>query len=730
VGQRVSRPVNSRLEFSVYNENRTFLLRKSAAERAENIYKLDDSLLEDVRGRLANAMKAFADLPGDLTAASANAAGLKINLSESALEEVRRRIDAQSFGQYEEWADQTAQNLRRTPLVETGEAVAPRTALYAILRDQQNEFGRREPVSQLIAADSVDATKAAIVAAVQPYPEPLRPSIAESILRMMTNESGKVRPLYRYLAQASLEASQLQEASIEKQFDQFPIGATLADIGPISPSELASLNAEHEAYKNSRVEMTARAVAIIGQAFLAVAIVVGFALYLLALRSFRKLGTKHDWVRLAILLSAIAASRLVFITTGNESYSLGAQVFAVALIAVLGPRGIQTPIAGVLAMLITLATSTSLDHFLLLIFVSGVVVIGLREVRNRGKIVVVGLLASLVALLVSFATGQLDGQTFIFVLRTHALPAAAATLAAAFVVEGILPGFERLLKISTSMTLLEWCDANKPLMRMMAGEAPGTYNHSLLVGSLAETAAESVGANGLLCRAGAYYHDIGKTRKPEYFVENQQLGISPHEKLTPAMSHLVIINHVKNGIEMAKEYGVPEVLHPFIAEHHGTTIVEYFYHAASKARKADEPEVADTSFRYPGPKPQSRETAILMLCDAVEGAVRAMTEPTPARIEEIVTTIAQKRLIDGQFDECELTFKDLARVEKAIVKALNGIYHARIVYPESGEKDAKIDAKGTLSDTGKIELTGTAAKNGSSKKVESTRPSETTAPSS
>jgi len=298
--------------------------------------------------------------------------------------------------------------------------------------------------------------------------------------------------------------------------------------------------------------------------------------------------------------------------------------------------------------------------------------------------VLVGAVAALIAFAASVAVGLLDGQTWRFVLA-DSLWAAGAALMAAFIIEGVVPGIERLFRLSTAMTLLEWCDASKPLLRMMAAEAPGTYNHSLLVGALAEAAAEAIGADGLLCRAGAYYHDIGKINKPEYFVENQAPGVSRHERLSPAMSLLVIIGHVKDGIEMAKEYGLPASLHPFIAEHHGTTLVQYFYQVATESRRPGEPEPTDTAFRYPGPKPQSRETAIVMLCDGVEGAVRAMPEPTPNRIETVVSDIIHKRLADGQFDECELTFRQLAEIEKSLVKSLCSIYHSRISYPSLEE---------------------------------------------
>ncbi|RMF70986.1 MAG: HDIG domain-containing protein [Planctomycetota bacterium] len=337
-------------------------------------------------------------------------------------------------------------------------------------------------------------------------------------------------------------------------------------------------------------------------------------------------------------------------------------------------------ITGGLGILGTLAVQRGVEFFLVLMAVSGICGIGLMQVRYRGRIVLVGALAALAAFAMSSAMHLLDGQALQFSLM-RGLWAGASTLMAAFVIEGILPGIERVFRLSTGMTLLEWCDANKPLLRMMAAEAPGTFNHSMMVATLAEAAAEEIGANGLLARAGAYYHDIGKINKPEYFVENQTAGVNRHEKLSPAMSVLVIVGHVKDGIEMAKEYNLPESLHPFIAEHHGTTLVQYFYHAAAKQRKESDPEIAEAAFRYPGPRPQSKETAIVMLCDAVEGAVRAMPEPTPNRIEDTVSKIVQARLMDGQLDDCDMTFRELARVEASLVKSLCSIYHGRIAYP-------------------------------------------------
>jgi putative nucleotidyltransferase with HDIG domain len=229
-------------------------------------------------------------------------------------------------------------------------------------------------------------------------------------------------------------------------------------------------------------------------------------------------------------------------------------------------------------------------------------------------------------------------------------------------------------------------DASHPLLRRLSLEAPGTYNHSLQVATLSEEAAEAIGANALLCREASYYHDVGKINKPEYFVENQMDGMNRHLNLDPNLSFLIILGHVKDGIELAREYNLPTSIFTFIQQHHGTTLVEYFYHRActqQEQRDAGGPAVSDMQYRYPGPKPKSKEIAVVMLADAVESATRAMAEPTASRIESLVHDLAMKRLMDGQFDECDLTMRDLAAIEKSLVKTLLGIYHGRIAYPST-----------------------------------------------
>ena len=250
---------------------------------------------------------------------------------------------------------------------------------------------------------------------------------------------------------------------------------------------------------------------------------------------------------------------------------------------------------------------------------------------------------------------------------------------------GLMVIFEYAFDMTTDATLLELSDLNKPLLRELAMRAPGTYHHSIIVGSLAESAAEAIGANSLLARVGAYYHDIGKMEKPEYFVENQKGGKNPHEKLSPSMSCLILVSHVKRGQEIAQEYGLPKEIQAFIAEHHGTTLISYFYSKALE-KATDNADVNEMEFRYPGPKPQSKETGILMLADAVEAASRTLKEPSVSRLRGMVNAIIDDRFKNCELDESPLTLRDLTQIKESFVKLLAGIHHGRIEYPDQDKK--------------------------------------------
>ena len=314
----------------------------------------------------------------------------------------------------------------------------------------------------------------------------------------------------------------------------------------------------------------------------------------------------------------------------------------------------------------------------------------LKEIRTRMKIIEVTTMACVAVGITAAALGAIQGRD-IKQISYSSGAAAAITIAVGLVIQGFLPIIEKVFGIATSMTLMDYSDANQPLLRKLAMEAPGTFSHSLFIGAIAEAATEAIGANGLLARVGAYYHDIGKMNKPAYFVENQMGSESRHEQLSPAMSQLIIVGHIKDGIEIAREYALPTVLRQFIETHHGTTLVEYFYHEAVKKQDDKQSPVSESEFRYTGPKPRTKEAAIIMLSDAVESASRSMTELTPTKIEAIVHNLAMRRLQDGQFDECDLTLRELSRIEKSISITLAAHHHGRVAYPKAPDEPDEND---------------------------------------
>ncbi len=335
------------------------------------------------------------------------------------------------------------------------------------------------------------------------------------------------------------------------------------------------------------------------------------------------------------------------------------------------------------SLLTCVALGTDLAHFLVLMGGTAAGALTLTEVRTRTKLIKVGATAAITYFLMTWATGWwLDRPTDL--VRSDSFWRAGWGLMAGFFLGGSLPFLEGALGIVTGISLLELGDNTHPLLQELVRRAPGTHNHSITVGAIAESAAERVGADALLVRIGAYFHDIGKMLKPHYFVENQIGTANRHAKLAPAMSTLIIIGHVKDGVDLGRQHHLPEPILDLIEQHHGTTLVEYFYYEANR-RNGSNPDgssVPESAFRYPGPKPQTKEAAILMVADAVESASRTLSEPTPSRIEGLVSELVDKRLRDGQFDECGLTLREIAEIRESLIKSLIGIYHGRVKYPE------------------------------------------------
>ncbi len=308
-----------------------------------------------------------------------------------------------------------------------------------------------------------------------------------------------------------------------------------------------------------------------------------------------------------------------------------------------------------------------------------VAVFWIRRLRRRTDFLLAALWMSLAAAGAGVSLGLVFDSSRTVLVRTVVMSAANAVVSLVIVV-AVFPLLEWLFHRTTDLRLLELLDMNHILLRQLALEAPGTYHHSMVVGNLAEAACDAIGGNGLLARVGSYYHDIGKLTKPQYFSENQLPGENPHDRLTPKMSALVIASHVKEGLRLAAKEGLPQPIRDFIAEHHGTSQISFFY----RKMKEQHPDarIDPEDFSYAGPKPRSRETAVVMLADAAESATRALEEPTPARIRQVVQRVIGERLTSGQLDESNLTFRDLERIREVFIPILVGVHHHRVRYPQ------------------------------------------------
>ncbi|HRX78233.1 MAG TPA: HDIG domain-containing protein [Pirellulaceae bacterium] len=506
--------------------------------------------------------------------------------------------------------------------------------------------------------------------------------------------------------EATNEARRKAVDSIEEATINYHVKDRLAAAGlPLTTRDVSRLRAEHDAIISSlgfgnRLRHT---LAHFGM-YIAMYVLCGSYLF------FHERRLLTDTRRLATMLGLAITTVVLCHIAAEDRWR--AEVIPMTLfgmtVAIAYRRELALLLSAVVSLVVTLANGNSLPEFVILVAAVSSSILLVGRIRSRTKLIYVGIGTALVTTLTTLGVGTLVGQAFgwsgggsfdtvtgsplsIFAvwLTLGSLWFGFCALVAGILMTGILPFIEKLFDVQTDISLLELGDAAHPLLQELVRRAPGTYNHSINVASISEAAAEAIGANGLLCRVGAYFHDIGKMLKPGYFIENQSGDGNRHDSLMPAMSTLVIIAHVKDGADLARQHRLPRSIINFIEQHHGTTLVEYFFNQAAKQSEAnpDASEVDETSFRYPGPKPQSKETGVMMLADASESACRTLTDPAPARIEHLVHEIAMKRLLDGQFDECSLTLRELAIIEDSIVKSLTAVYHGRVKYPsqQAGE---------------------------------------------
>lgn len=451
-------------------------------------------------------------------------------------------------------------------------------------------------------------------------------------------------------------------------------------VTPAHAERLAAL-AQLRAERRDSDSVTGYLLPIGGRALFAIFCVTGMALHFYY---FRPRYLKRTAVVLLISLLwifVLGASSVAMLLGWPFLYLIPIPLVAI-LIAVLVDLGTSLVSTVFLSILVGVVTGFNFPVFVVGLAVGMVSAYSVRTVRRRYDFyrpALYGSLAYLLAIVVIESLRYTETEGIILATGYGMINA----ITSAVLCVGFLPVFESLFGFTTDLTLLELSNFNHPLLKRLSLEAPGTYHHSIVIGNLAEAAAEAIGANALLARVGAYYHDIGKMEKPEYFVENMRHTKNKHDKLSPSMSALILERHVKGGKELALEHNLPDAVIDFIEQHHGTTVMSFFYNKAQ--RQSPDDEIAEEEYRYPGPKPQTREAAILMLADSVEAVTRTLDDPKPGRVQAVIEKVVTDKFLAGQLEECNLTLRDLHKIQEAFLTILIGVFHQRIDYPSAAD---------------------------------------------
>lgn len=500
-----------------------------------------------------------------------------------------------------------------------------------------------------------------------PYPNDLKDSVAAQVSNLM-------RPNMIYNEEATLQSREQARQEVEPA--RILKGSLIISEGETVTerhlAQLDSLGLQDNLYDYS---------ILLGLVLLLLAIFIMSGFYLYSYEKELFYNPMH-----LLLLGFIVIITLVF-TLAASFFSgyLAPVAMGIILITVLFNYRLAILMNVVLAIFIGIIMGGDFRFIVVALLGGLTAVYSVTRLNQRSDLTRAGLYIALVNTLVIasvflFLTGFRLEYELVRSFSLSLLSGIGNGLFSAVMAIGLLPYLENGFSLTTAVSLLEMANPNQPLLKELLMKAPGTYHHSIIVANLAEAAAELVRGDPLLSRVGAYYHDIGKTRRPYFFIENQLTNANPHDKMTASLSTLIITAHVKDGLEMAREEKLPQAITDIIQQHHGTSLISYFYHRATEQEKKE--GLREENFRYEGPRPQTREAAIIMLADSVEAAVRSMSKPTAGRVEGLVRKIIKEKLNDGQLDESDLTLKDLDKIAGAFSKILTGIFHSRVEYPE------------------------------------------------
>jgi len=701
LGHASARDFVARTSFQCVDTERTEQARREAKLRAPIVVRSTGEAFEKSRQALLAALRQSHESAAAQALESALRDGLRPLLGPPAqhLEKIEAALD----------------RLVQMPLVEPSswEASGSPQAEEIILRDPVGGQEKRFPAGQVVLLSGSDpGLRRVFEEALEPVPQQERAGVLDAL-------AGVLSPTMAIDPAQTLLERQLAVDAVQQVMTQVPKDTLMLAQGTeVTREHLVELEQERRSYAQSAAGRLAHWQRLIGLAVALGAIAAASLAYVMRFRPELARGGLQGAGIVLVTLALTATARL-FALFEVPMLLLPLPAVVMVFCLVYDQRfGFETAV--LYGLLVGVAHGMPSADFMVVMIGAMVAALLTGRVRTRSTFIRVGLLTGLsqwaaawgLGLLVSGPVGQLTlGSAAEFLESARALAgsklfadsicALVGGIMSGFLVGGLLPVIERLFGVTTDIRLLECSDPNQPLLQRLLLEAPGTYHHSMMVGSLAADAAEAIGANPLLARVSAYFHDVGKLKKPRYFAENlPENQTNPHEDLSPTMSSLILTAHPRDGSEMAEQYGLPREVRDIVLESHGSTVTKYFWGRA-KERSSDKSDPQEATFRYRAPKPHSKEAACVMLADAAESAARSLESASPGKMGAILHEIILDRLHDGQLNESNLTLTDLDRIEKSLVRSLNAVFHNRVSYPgqEEGGTDEGPDGEDSHTDS-------------------------------
>ncbi len=718
VGDIAVRDIKASRDFLVENKEQTEKDREKASRESPSVYDFDNlsvSLGSSIKTAFEIAREYYAK-PSDLSTLDESTAPAQREPSQEEKENYRyarerffnsleippddkffSKLADQGFSsQVEEAVLQLVSEVSNRGIVASKTALRNHTEKGSIVL--HDIFSKREvTVTDLDRFNDLSGARSYVSGQIKSLRERIAPpEMAEIVVKIA---QALIKPNVTFNQRETELRKELARKAVKPSYFMVKKGEMLVREGErIGPEQLLKLSEEMKSL--NRMELVGRVPAL--------AVLIGsllMILYLVGLMVTK--SSQRDWRDLlfsaAALLSLFVfiwaysfvaeeiARQLTLVSTTALLFAMPI-AFGAMLVSIFLGIGMAVTFSLVIGVLACIATRGGIELFVFFFINSVLAAYGVRNCNERIVLIKTGAKVGLLATLLSLTIQMLDGPPQALEWIISALMAFLGGLLSGVIATGILPLVEMSFGYTTDIKLLELGNLDQPLLRELMVQSPGTYHHSVIISNMVEATAKAIQSNPLLAKVSAYYHDIGKITKPLYFIENQLGSENKHEKLAPSMSSLILISHVKDGVELAKEHRLGREITDIIQQHHGTSLISYFYHKAQEralSKSGKVVEIKEEDFRYPGPKPQTKEAGLVMLADMVEAASRSLADPTPSRIQGMVQKILNKVFSDGQLNECELTLKDLHEIAKGFNKTLSGIFHHRIEYPEGAPSAAK-----------------------------------------